>query len=130
METHVTSCHRHIMSVVGPWVAQGERKVLEVELLEILFSAVSLSKTLRCQRACWSVRHVDGPSAGESVIFSDEAIMDDKHGDEDSDGQQMPTANGKFVEIIVSPGLYKRGNIDGERFEFESCIARSDVKCL
>lgn len=30
---------------------------------------------------------VDGPSAGESVIFFVEARMDDKHGDEDSDGQ-------------------------------------------
>ncbi len=118
------------MSVVGPWVAQVERKVLEAELLEILFSAVSLSKTLHCQRSCWSVRPIDGPSAGESVIFFDEAIMDDKHGDEDSDGEQMPTANGKFVEIIVSPGLYKSGNTDGERFEFESCMARSEVKCL
>ena len=130
MESHVTDCHRHIMSVIGPWVPQGERQMLEEELLEILLSAVSLSKTLRCQRACWSVRHVDVSSTRHSVVFFDEAIMDDKHGDEDSDEQDISTISKKVVEIVVSPGLFKRGNTDGERFEFESCLARSEVKCL
>lgn len=115
---------------MGPWIAQDDRKVLEAELYEILFKAVSLSKMLRCQRASWSVRHIDGHSAGESVILFDEAIMDDKHGDEDSDGQQMPKANGRVVEIIVCPGFYKCDNTDGEQFEFESYMARSEVKCL
>ena len=96
----------------------------------ILLCAVSLSKTLRCQRACWSVRHVHGPSAKDiTAVFFDEAVMDDKHGDENSDGQEIPTVDGKLVEIVVSPALFKRGNTDGERFEFESCLQRSEVKC-
>lgn len=73
---------------------------------------------------------VDSPSAGESVIFFVEARMDDKHEDEDSDGQQIPAANGKLSETIIFPGLYKRGNTDGERYDFESRMARLEVKCL
>lgn len=55
--------------------------------------------------------------------------MNDKHGDEDSDGENVQTSHRKIVEIVVSPGLFKRGNTDGERFDIESCVEPSEVKC-
>ena len=54
--------------------------------------------------------------------------MEDKHADENSDGEDIPTANGKHVQIVVSPGLFKRGNTDGEQFESESCIGGTEVR--
>lgn len=129
MEARVTDCCDHIMGLIAPWVVKRDRRALEEELLAILFSAVSLSKTLRCQRALWSVRQVGESASRDKPILFDEEIMEDKHADENSDGEDIPTANGRHVEIVVSPGLFKRGNTDGEQFEFESCIERAEVKC-
>ncbi|KAL8953268.1 MAG: hypothetical protein Q9222_000873 [Ikaeria aurantiellina] len=129
METHVTKCCDYVMGLVGAWVGTRDRKSLEEDLLAILFNAVSLSKTIRCQRAQWSVRQVGSLSASIDPILFDGQIMEDKHGGEDSDGEDIPTADGRRVEILVSPALFKRGNTDGERFEFESCIERAEVKC-
>ena len=134
MEARVTECGRRIMSLIGIWVAVEDRRMLEDELLVILLQAVKLSQTLRCQRACWSVRHpssaVQGTlSAGDCLVFFDDGTMNDKHGDEDSDGENIQTSYKKIVEIVVSPALFKRGNTDGERFDVESCVEPSEVKC-
>ncbi|KAL8838119.1 MAG: hypothetical protein Q9170_002260 [Blastenia crenularia] len=111
MESYVTRCCEHIMGLVGQWVGQRDRNILEEDLLAILFSAVGSLASSR-----------------DPVLF-DREIMEDKHGEEDSDGEDVPTADGKRVEILISPALFKRGNTDGERFEFESCIERAEVKC-
>ena len=136
MEACVTGCVRRIMTLVGNWVAAEELKPLEDELEGILFQAVRLSQTLRCQRACWSVRHLGSGAHVSSntghangPVFFDGGSMNDKHGDEDSDGEDVQTPYRKIVEIVVSPGLFKRGNTDGERFDVESCVEPSEVKC-
>lgn len=124
------------MSLVDYWVAAEEFKALEDELEGILFQAVRLSQTLRCQRACWSVRYLGSgahasskPGLANGSVFFDGDSMHDIHGDEDSDGEDVRTHYRKIVEIVVSPGLFKRGNTDGERFDVESCIEPSEVKC-
>ena len=136
MEARVTECVRRIMSLVGHWVAAEDFKALEEDLEVILFQAVKFSQTLRCQRACWSVRHLGSATHGSSntgyadgPVFFDGGTMNDKHGDEDSDGENVQTSYRKIVEIVVSPGLFKRGNTDGERFDIESCVEPSEVKC-
>ena len=139
MEGHVSDCGHRIMSLIGPWVDQKTRQKLEEELLGILFQAVRLSQTLRCQRASWSVRHVVDPStqdpglttSASPPLFFDEAVMDDKHGDDDSDidADDPMDRSRKIVEVVVSPALFKRGNTDGERFEIESCVEPAEVKC-
>ncbi|KAL8879399.1 MAG: hypothetical protein Q9198_002978 [Flavoplaca austrocitrina] len=129
MESHVISCCEYIMRLVGQWVRNRDCRTMKEDLLLLLFNAVELSKILRCQRAQWSVRQVDNPSSSKDVILFDGETMEDKHSEEDSDGEDIPTPSGKRVEIIVSPGLFKRGNTDGEQFEYESCIERAEVKC-
>ena len=136
MEARVTECVRRIMSLVGNWVAGEDFKALEEDLEVILFQAVKLSQTLRCQRACWSVRHLGSATHGSSntgyadgPIFFDGGTMNDKHGDEDSDGENVQTSYRKIVEIVVSPRLFKLRNTDGERFDIESCVEPSEVKC-
>lgn len=136
MEACVTDCSNRIMGVVGNWVATENRRTLEDTLLPVLLQAVKLSQTLRCQRAYWSVRHPgdairQGPQSGlpDGLVFLDKATMDDKHGDEDSDEEAAHAQYSKTVEIFITPGLFKSGNSDGEQFDIETCIERSEVKC-
>jgi hypothetical protein len=32
-----------------------------------------------------------------------------------------------LVELVICPGLFKRGNADGERYDTESCIVQQLV---
>ena len=132
MEGHVTDCAKDIMSLIGPWMSEDDCKALEMEkgLHAILLSAVGLSKTIRCQRASWSVRHIDGASARDCQLLYDEAVMNDEgHREDDRKGEEISTSGPKLVEVVATPGLFKRGNSDGELFELESCMYKSEVKC-
>lgn len=131
-----TACSTRIMSLVANWVAAEDQGKLEDGLREILSDAVKLSQTLRCQRASWSIRQAGSfvnraPNAGrvDSLLYFDERTMDDKYGDEDSDGRSIPTSSSKKVEIIISSSLWKRGDTNGERYDSEFCAERSEVKC-
>lgn len=134
MEGHVSNCSHHIMTLIGPWVNLDTRKRLEEDLLGILLQAVEFSQILRCQRASWSVRHVvertqdSALTTSDAAMFFNKTTMDDKHGDDSDDDDSMSRYQ-KLVEIVVSPGLFKRGNTDGERFEFESCVEPAEVRC-
>ena len=79
---------------------------------ELLSDAVKLSQTLRCQRAFWSIRQAGSDSrrnlsagCADSLLYFDEATMDDTYGDEDSNGRSSPTSSRKIVEIVISPSL-------------------------
>ena len=132
MEGHVTDCANQIMSLIGQWMSEDDRKALELDkgLQGILLSAVGLSKAIRCQRASWSVRHIDGASARDSQLLYDEAVMnDEEHREDDKNGEELLTSRPKLVEVVASPSLFKCGNSDGELFELESCLYKSEVKC-
>ena len=124
------------MSLFGIWIAAENRKVLEDNLLVILRGAVKFSRMLRCQRACWSVRYFGEVvrrswdlERSSTPMFFDNATMKDRDGDENSDEEEDQRSFKKIVEIVISPGLFKRGDTDGERFEIESCIEKSEVQC-
>lgn len=128
-EEVVKRCNDRILEVVGPLAPEEERTRISVDLLNILFQAIDLSKTLRCQRAYWTLkqpeRQVREPDA---PVFYDAVVMDDLHGDEDSDAECGSRQYKKIVEIVVTPALFKRGNADGERFDIETCICRGEVR--
>lgn len=122
------------MGVIGNLVAPEKRGALEDTLSTVLLQATKLSQALRCQRACWSIRHLGDAihqrrqsGRPDEFILFDEATMDDKHGDEDSDEEDGQSE--KIVEIFITPCLFKSGNSDGERFDVETCFERSEVKC-
>ncbi|MCJ1462385.1 hypothetical protein MMC07_000985 [Pseudocyphellaria aurata] len=82
-----------------------------------------MAKREATAEASWSVRHIEPaaskiPDAGMALT-----IMDDDSDDDSTSRYQ------KLVEIVVSPGLFKRGNTDGERFDIESCLTRAAVRC-
>lgn len=130
MGGRLTDCAKNIMLLIGQWVSEDDCKALEEGLQAILLNAVSLSRTMRCQRASWSVRHIDKASARDCQLPYDEVMMNDGgHREEDMTGEEILTSGPKLVQIVASPGLFKRGNSDGELFEFESCLYRSEVRC-
>lgn len=135
-ETCIIACNRRIMSLVANWVAAEDQGKLEDGLWKILSDAVKLSQTLRCQRAFWSVRHAGSSVNSTSIaengarpLYFDEGTMDDKFGDEDSDGRNIRTSSPKIVEIVISPSMWKCGNTDGEGYDVDDCVERFGVKC-
>ena len=117
------------MAVLGPLAPADKRNKLENDLHGTLVQAVQLSQTLRCQRACWSVRSVGPrqPSPVQSPMFFDESIMEDMDGISDIEDNEGH-APVKIVDIIITPALFKRGNTDGEQFENETCIEKAQVR--
>jgi hypothetical protein len=86
------------------------------KLYELCQEAISLSQILRQQRAQWHVYH---PSDIKLANFESWV--------EDAEGENLgPSA---IVEFYISPALVKSGNIDGERYDIESCIAPAVVSC-
>lgn len=128
MEACVTQCSSRIVSLVHDWISPDARKTLEKDLLEILLEAVDLSRTLRRQRACWTVRHFDGLPTRNSPVLLDETVMEDVHGDDESDNEGIRTAYKRAIDVIASPALFKRGDSDGKRFEVETCVVKAEVK--
>ena len=123
------------MTVISMWVTKEDKRKVEDFLWEVIVKAVTLSQNLRCQRAHWSVRHPGDinqrvqSELSDGLVFFDQATMEDRYGDEDSDKEDSQVRNGKLVEIFVTPSLFKSGNSDGEQYDVESCVQRSEVKC-
>lgn len=91
-----------------------EDPVLRRKLFELCQEAISLSQRLRQQRAQWHVCH---PSDIKLANFK--SWVEDVTG-----GVPGPAA---IVEFNLSPALVKSGNIDGERYDTESCIEPAEV---
>jgi hypothetical protein len=125
-----------IMQTVGLWAPSDTHQELGQNIFNILANAIQFSQLLRRQRACWYVRgptargRFDGDSTPQnsSQVFFDRTFMRDDDVDECDDLEVEGKAR-KSVELIICPGLFKRGNADGERFDTESCIVPQLVKC-
>ena len=124
------------MSLVANWVATEDQRKLEDRLRMILSEAVELSRLLRRQRAFWSIRQAGSvvnrtwnAGCADNLLYFDEGTMDDIDDDEDSNGGNSLTSSRKIVEVIISPSLWKHGNTDGERYDSEFCVDRSEVMC-
>ena len=137
VQKYIESCGRYILAPIAGWTMETNRQKLEDELLGILSGTLKLSQKLRCQRACWSVRHlVTGPRVPLSTKQPEQLMMLDARAMRDINGDEYDDVAGRgraivrrVVEIIISPGLFKRGNTDGQGFDTETCMERSEVKC-
>jgi hypothetical protein len=115
-----------VMDVVWPWSPPQEQDMLD-SLCEIFTEAVQFSQFLRRQRAFWSVRFPMAPLLPQStaenpereLLVFDPAYMvfkNDYYDDVEIDPKKL---KGLPVEMVVTPALYKRGNMDGEFFDRE-----------
>jgi hypothetical protein len=121
------------MEVVRPWHKGGAPEALKAEedkLYGIFIGAVQLAQILRRQRALWSVRLPCVPGWGpgapgpvQPLRFNPIAMEDERNNDDVS----MEDLKTRYVEFIVAPALYKRGTMNGERFDREEAVCRSAV---
>ena len=119
-------CLKAILDVIGPLFPREQNRDLAGELEEILFQAVRLSQTLRCQRALWSVRHViPRASSNDLPVYFERPFMVNERGDAGDEGDR---SRRRVVEVVVSPALFKCGNPDGEQYDVETCIEPAKVR--
>ena len=62
------------------------------------------------------------------IVFDEAYMRDDDIVDEDY-GQDSGQKIRKLVELVICPGLFKRGNADGGRYDTEPCILQQPVLC-
>jgi hypothetical protein len=123
------------MELMAPWVApaMGDTRDGFENLSEILQEAVELSQYIRRQRPCWSVRFPRMPIPTHEEIAQhkimrqhyDTARMRDRQFDDrkaSSDGLSE-----LLVDFVLSPGLYKRGTLEGDQFDRESIVKKVEV---
>lgn len=98
-------------------------------LLGIVEAAVSFSRTLRKQRACWSIRlpKIKGQKDG-TVHAADYNTTEMMHEKFDKDNFQRqnsgePLVDG-FVIFFITPALFKLGMGDGRQFDEEEQVFR------
>ena len=106
---------------------------MELDLRMILEEAISCAAMLRRQRASWSVRFPihsaeinmhDGVQPS-NIVF-DRDTMEDV--EEDVSSKDDDPREQRLVELFVQPALFKRGNKDGNDFDYEACLARAVVE--
>ncbi|KAF2264556.1 hypothetical protein CC78DRAFT_544065 [Lojkania enalia] len=115
-----------VMEVVSLWSDTSDPKKLqtyEVELSKVFTGAVQLAQFLRRQRALWSIRFPLGYDAGP-LVFNSTCMRDDRGNDEDMDPDILKQ---KYIEIVITPALYKRGTMNGEKFESEEAAVSAIV---
>ncbi|KAJ4985397.1 hypothetical protein SVAN01_09152, partial [Stagonosporopsis vannaccii] len=122
-----------VMNLVESWHKTGEAADLEadeVQLYRIFENAVQFAKTLRRQRALWSVRF---PAQTEESGFVQTLRFDSKSMEDyynEDDGENREISEQCYVELIMTPALYKRGTTSGGFFDKEDAIRRAEVVVL
>lgn len=118
---------KDIMKVVEIWAPESELDRLYTGLIELTVRAIDISQVMRRQRALWTLRHPSDCLTKEetdSAVLKSQGWFEDKA---DEDEEQSEQAISRVVGLVVSPGLFKRGNADGERYDIESCIKTAEV---
>jgi hypothetical protein len=132
---------KQVMEVAAIWAPADALPELHDRLLNILTEAMIFSQLLRRQRACWSINGappaplpgsdrngVQLPPIRQRTVFNRSTMKDIDEFEEDyGDDHGVPP---KDVELFITPGLFKRGDADGEHFETDSCIAPIQVLCF
>lgn len=104
----------------------------------ILLPAIELSQTLRRQRACWYVRFphlmmaetVPPSEFTKPYLFQPSQMKDVDSLREDEGGNHGSESCLKVIKIVISSGLYKSGNHDGEQYDTEYPVAKAEVSCF
>jgi len=114
-----------ILEMISTWAKPTEDlQKIEANLKGIIQKAIDMALVLRKQRACWSIKFPPPPA-----IFDDK-IMEDIDGDDEGDGDEGEMVIDRGVALFIFPGLYKRGNADGEHYDIESCLVKTKVQLL
>lgn len=115
-----------VMDVATAWLKNpADLEATEDALYSIFFRAVQFSRVLRRQRALWSVRFPLGSNRGEpGRLRFEPGFMKNYRVEDEDDVEELKS---RFVEHIVTPALYKRGTMNGEKFDCEEAIFEAEV---
>ncbi|KAF8453358.1 hypothetical protein BGX38DRAFT_417897 [Terfezia claveryi] len=114
-----------ILEMIYAWAKPTEDpKNIEANLKGIIQKAIEMALVLRKQRACWSIKFPPPPA-----LF-DARIMEDIDGDDEGYEHEDEMVINRRVALFIFPGLYKRGNADGEHYDIESCLVKTKVQPL
>lgn len=118
-----------VMDVAKAWQKNpADQRKIEDGLQAIFLRAVQFSRLIRRQRALWSVRFPLGPYGGGPGPLKFEPSSMKNHrveDDDDDEGGRKPEQ--RFVEYVITPALFKRGTMDGERYDSEAAIVVAEV---
>lgn len=119
-----------VMELVATWHKTGTTEDLTKdtkELDRIYTSAVYIAQSLRRQRALWSIRFATRPELpggiGTGPLRFDPASMKDERDDETNTAELRKCQ----VEVMITPALLKRGNMNGEFFDKEEAMRAAIV---
>ncbi len=124
------------MNGIGRWIPAEQQAQAANDLKTCFMDAIALSQLLRRQRACWYVRFPASTTRasedmmlqgnrGSIPVFFDPTTMRDVN----ADYMDPEYKHRKVLELLVSPGLFKRGDSDGDHFEEETCREPAEVTC-
>jgi hypothetical protein len=141
LEVEVREAVNEVMHLVYPWrkpskaaqAGEAEPQTPESVLAGIFHRAVQFASVLRRQRAMWNFRfplastsQPDASSIGRAVPLPfDITCMEDKsHREEDMSPEQLRRTS---VAVVIAPALFKRGTIQGTRYESEEAMTKALV---
>lgn len=93
----------------------------------IVASTIHFSQLLRRQRAYWYVCYPARPGVLNNNIHG--VLFDAKSMEDADDDDDKGEDYGKLVEVVGSPSLIKRGDVEGGHFDEQMCISRAIVGC-
>jgi len=124
MENMARAQAKTIMDILYPWCNPDTARETLEGLCTIFLDAIKVAQFLRRQRACWSVRF---PITSSDALFFDPVSMKDDSSDDDDEDQYPFQSRQQYVELVVTPGLWKRGDEHGEHFEVENPVYKATV---
>lgn len=142
MNKHLYDVCQPLLDALQPWTSPDSRPEVAEQLHRILRDAVKFSQVLRRQRASWSIRNLSATAARRDAAAEGGGGGGDGGRckfvagvmrDVDDEGYSSDEQGGfgvRYVSMLIEPGLFKRGNADGENFEIESCMSAALVLCL
>lgn len=125
------STHRakYAMKIFYSWISQTRTTDdLQSELVVLICRAIELTRVIRCQRACWTLRfdcYQDFQQ--KELLFHDRIMEDIEDNDQPGSAGRSPR---KRIDIIITPAIYKSEIADGEMYNVETVMEKALVKCV
>ncbi|KAI0118625.1 hypothetical protein GGR51DRAFT_497110 [Nemania sp. FL0031] len=131
LEERVGHALRPILSAVP----MADMEHAKQKLIENVYKpALELSQLLRRQRALWSVRfpyaNSQSRNGSNTPVFNEVFMKDTDDVEDEGEPGHHDVRTLKWVDIVVTPLLYKSGTIDGKQYDVENVVERAEVFCV
>ncbi|KAI1123683.1 hypothetical protein F5Y10DRAFT_269827 [Nemania abortiva] len=112
---------RHTLRPILSAISTADREHAKQKLIESIYKpALELSQLLRRQRALWSVRfpyaNFQSRNGSNTAVFNEVFMKDTEDTEDEGESRRHDVRTLKWVDIVVTPLLYKSGTIDGKQY--------------